>query len=137
MRSNRKPFTPARWRRLARRFAADAFTNHIDSHRGVWHVEDIDVLVVYSNHPYEREPLHRDREFDLLLKNLAAVGVTEHARASYPAGGPDDGYTVAIVLDARGDKQSLVARMYEESIDQATTSGTSQPGDPPGGGKDR
>jgi hypothetical protein len=112
----------------------DAFTNHFDSHRGVWHYEDLDVLVVYSNHPYDRDPLLRDWELDLLLGKLAAFGVTVHARASYP----DDGYTVALVLDARGDRQSLATRLYEESINQAAvTAGTTQSDDPPGGGKDR
>ena len=80
-----------RWVRFARQCARDAFENHFESHHGVWHYEDIDTLVVYSNHPYENEPLRRERELDVLLGKLAAIGVKPLARASYPVGGTDAG----------------------------------------------
>ena len=34
-----------RWTRLARLFAQDAHQNHFASRRGVWYMEDLDVLV--------------------------------------------------------------------------------------------
>lgn len=133
MKFNRRPFTPARWRRLARRFAADAYANHMASHRGVWHVEDIDVLVIYSNHPYAHEPLRREWELGLLLRKLAAAGIPQLGRASFPEGGPDDGYSVAFVIDAGGDQHSLVARLYEECIDEAARPTKEDRAEPPGG----
>lgn len=120
---NRALVPSTRWARFARRCAQDAFENHFESHRGVWHYEDIDTLVVYSNHPYESDLLRRERELETLRSKLAASGVKILARASYPVGGMDDGYTVAVVLDAGGEKQPLMARLYEECIELAERAG--------------
>jgi hypothetical protein len=95
--------------------ARDAHMNNFVSHRGIWHCEDVDVLVVYSNHQW----VHRDDELAKFRQRLAAEGITELAFGSYPKRGKYKGYTFAMVIDASRDRLELVATLGERAYMEA------------------
>ena len=106
--------TDAGWKAFASLTAKDASENHFPSRRGVWYFDDLDVLVLYNNNPYEKFPTLRDEETAEFRRRLAAEGIKELAYATYPVGGESDGYTYAMVIDASQDRQNWVAdTMFE------------------------
>jgi transcriptional regulator with XRE-family HTH domain len=111
---SRVNMTAAEWKAFAHGAAKDAHENHFPSRRGVWHFEDLDVLVLYNNNPYAKFPTIRDEETAEFRRRLAAEGIKELAYSTYPVGGESDGYTYAMVIDASQDRQNWVAdTMFE------------------------
>jgi hypothetical protein len=103
------------WDAFAFECALDAHENHFPDRRGVWHITDWDVLVVYNNNPYCGDPTARDRETNVIRERLAANGIKELAYATYPPEGKESaGYTYAMVLDARGDQMDWVIETVQE-----------------------
>jgi hypothetical protein len=100
------------WAQFALVCAGDAHENHFPSRRGTWYITDLDVVVLYSNNPYVAGPTLRDEELAEFRERLRADGINELAYATYP----DDGYTYAMVLDARRDKQALLLEVMEAIV---------------------
>jgi hypothetical protein len=98
------------WNRLAKMCASDAHEHHFPSRRGIWHVEDLDVLVIYNNNPYSEGPHLRDEEVAKIRLWLQAAGIEELAYATYP----EDGYTFAMVIRAGEDQLGRVADAVTE-----------------------
>ncbi len=97
--------TKEQWTRFALVCAGDAHENWFSSRRGTWHIEDLDVVVLYNNNPYEKFPDLRDEELAEFRERLKAEGIEELGFATYP----DDGYTYAQVLNAGRDKMQFLA----------------------------
>lgn len=103
-----------KWRTLAQSAARDAHRNHFSSRRGIWYFEDMDVLVLYNNNPYEGFPAQREKELARLRAKLADEEIAELAYATYPS----DGYTYAMVINAARDREEELARwMFDLSLE--------------------
>ena len=107
------------WQAFARTCAANAFENHFSLRQGVCHNKANDVLVVYNNSPYKHYPRLRDQEMGLLREKLNQHGIEQLAIASHPVGGPEDGYSCAMVLDANRSQRRLVTRLVREAQAEA------------------
>src|SRR5262245_4446515 len=88
------------WTRLAQCAARVANEQDFDSHRGIYGIEDLDVLCIYDNNPYADDPQRRERELAAFREVLKTEGVKELAFASYPTTGEDAGYTFVMLIDA-------------------------------------
>jgi hypothetical protein len=73
------------------------------------------VIVIYNNNFFGA----RGREVDELRELLAGVGIKELGYAEYPDTGRDEGYTFAMVVDARSDQENLVANLARQAADAA------------------
>lgn len=96
--------------------AALAYNTNFSSHRGVEHWEDVDVLVVYNNHPYANDPDRRTHELAAFGQAMRQEGIRELSFASYPTEGDSAGYTFALVLDASRDRIGWVTDTWEEIL---------------------
>src|SRR5205085_8283935 len=81
--------------------------------RGVMLVEDEDVLVYFDNTPVGGSMRARDRLVALLSGHLADRGINVLASATHPQSGPDDGLSLAVVLDAGADEEGTVTEAWE------------------------
>jgi hypothetical protein len=93
------------WQYLAREAAQDTYEKrHLLWQRGIFPLHlpgrSKEVLILYNNNPCEHDPLQRDREMKSCRDALVASDVAVLAEATYPIGGADDGYTMALVIDA-------------------------------------
>lgn len=84
----------------------------------MWSFEAVPVVVLYDNAPTV-EPALRVRAIRALEAKLKEAGIRQLATASYPVGGPDDGYTVAMVVDADGESGSRVAALWASAIEES------------------
>jgi hypothetical protein len=100
---------PNRWTAIAQCCAGDAHENHFESRRGIWHIQDLDVLCLYNNHPYGENFSGRDKATDLFRVWLKQQGIDELAYATYPKEGADAGYTYAMLIKAGADRQQEIA----------------------------
>ena len=132
--------TSIRWHVIALGCAKDAHENHFSSRRGVWHFEDLDVLVLYNNNPYAKLPNLRDEETAEFRRRLAAEGIQELGYATYPPPSETDdqeaeqfsrkmaakgiktivhkggGYTYALVIKAGRDREDWVVQTMNEIL---------------------
>jgi hypothetical protein len=109
--------TKTDWDAFAQKCAEDAHENHFPSRRGVWHFEDLDVLVFYNNNPYAKFPNARDEETAEFRAALKARGIEELAYAAYPP--PEDdhpGYTYAMVVNASRDREDELAAVMHDIL---------------------
>jgi hypothetical protein len=86
------------YREIAESAAAYAHSGLFGSRRGLLHSDD-HLVVAYDNNPYADDPQRLDRELTALKAQLAHLGVTLLAQASYPRAGRSRGYTVAMVWE--------------------------------------
>jgi hypothetical protein len=105
------------WDTLARGYAREAHEKEFSTRWGVWISELPPALVVFSNHFYRAGATLQDREREYLRDRFAAVGIGVLGEATWPVSGPDDGYSYAMVLDADGEREPLVASILDEAID--------------------
>ncbi len=82
----------------------------------MFYLTDVGCLVVYDNNPLDAAPLRGDRVFAALRDLLSRAGIPVRADASYPVGGPDDGYTAVLLLEAGEDRQADVIRMFQYAM---------------------
>jgi transcriptional regulator with XRE-family HTH domain len=119
-RSPKVLMTKKSWAEFAFKCAFDAHENHFPSRRGVWFIEDLDVLVLYNNNPYEKYPTRRDEELAEFRRRMKAEGIKELAFATYPPEGKEQaGYTYALVIDASQDRQDWVVQNMGEIIEES------------------
>ena len=98
---------------IAEVYAFHAHKNHFSSHRGVWYLEDKDVVVAFNNHPYSAGPSFREKELAEFRKRLAAAGLKELGFGTYPQGG----YTYAMVIDAPRHQTEFISDVMAELAD--------------------
>jgi hypothetical protein len=111
----RTKVTKAAWDSLAFALARDAHENHMESHRGVWFIEDRGVLCLYNNHPYAGHPTLRDAEVAEFRQRMDELGIEELAFATYPPPGDEDaGYTFALLIDAGEEATCWVIKTMME-----------------------
>lgn len=108
---------------LADFYAQDAFDSAFQSRRGVWHIEDMDCLLLYNNNPYEGDDSKRPNEMKRIEARLQKIGIKTLARGASARGaskdkidGGDAPYTVTLLLDCSDDRIHEVS----EIVDQVT-----------------
>ena len=98
-------------------FANDFGENHFESRRGVWHIEDIDCLLLYDNNPYANDADRRPRQMKEITKRLKKAGIKTLA-----CGGSEDEvhegepYTVSLLLDCSRDRMDEVIEIAQEVV---------------------
>ncbi len=102
--------------RWAECFAQDAHDKHFSSRRGVWHIEDLDCLLLYNNNPYASDDSIRPREMKRIERRLKEVGIKILAR-----GASECNYTVSLLLDCSQDRMPQVVTIAEEEALKAFT----------------
>jgi hypothetical protein len=102
----------AMWDKFARGLAQDAYRIFDSSRRGIWHLEEVDKLCVYNNHPWTR----RDEETATFRRWLTEHGIGELAYATYPETGVTAGTSYAMILDAGGDREDEVAQGLQRIV---------------------
>jgi hypothetical protein len=98
------------WTRFAAACAKDAHENYFPSRRGTWYVEDLGVVVLFNNNPYEKYPALRDEELAEFRRELEVEGIRELGYATYA-----DGYTYALVLGAGRDRVGFLTKLMDGS----------------------
>ena len=104
-----------KWGQYAFLCARDACLNRFEYRRGVWHMEDCDVIVIFDNSP-TKVPAIRQCILARLRAALANSGIEQLAEGSYPTRGEAKGYTWATVLNAGRDRIALVNRLLTQAI---------------------
>jgi hypothetical protein len=96
---------------IVRSAAEHAHRDLFSSRRGLFEADEADGLIVaYDNNPCAGDARCRHRELERMKAAATAGGSIEVvAEASYPAGGPDDGYTVAILFRAEDPDDAIEA----------------------------
>jgi transcriptional regulator with XRE-family HTH domain len=97
--------TKEEWQSIATAMAREAHENHFSSRRGIWHLEDLDILCAYNNNPYAKSPKLREEETAEIRKFLAAHDIDVIAYATWGK----DGYTYAMLIDASSDREAWIA----------------------------
>jgi hypothetical protein len=102
------------WPAFARVTARKAYHHHFEYPWAALYVEDLDVLVVYSDNPSARDRKLQDAETSEFRRRLAAEGIGELAYATWPPPGHEDipeggGYADALVINASRDRGQWVA----------------------------
>ena len=114
--------THLKWTALADNLAEQAHTRHFASRRGIWLIDDLNVICLYNNNPYARHPSLRDVELTKIRKILKAEGLEEMSFASYPRpGNKDAGYTYALIIAGACNAQwigTVIRKITLESYDQ-------------------
>ncbi|MDP2270511.1 MAG: hypothetical protein Q8K32_07230 [Archangium sp.] len=87
-------------RALADSAAADAHENNFDSHRGLYNIEDTDLVCIYDNAPVGRTAFGalRDEMLGMLRHDLEAEGLRIVADGSYPKEGSQPHYTRVLLI---------------------------------------
>jgi hypothetical protein len=106
----------AYWYKLARHEAQVNHDSNFPSRRGIYHFEDLDVLLVYNNNPWADDPERRERETTAFREVLEKNGIKELAYATYPLTGADAGYSYAMVIDASHDRERFLADAMLEIV---------------------
>jgi hypothetical protein len=117
------PTEPGRWREVARSCAARAFHECAAVGHGPLSVGGKGVVAFYDNRLPLGSMVARERVVALFRRHLADEGVHVLAVATYPQSGPDDGRSLAMVLDASDSDEGGVTAAWARATN----------GLPPGG----
>lgn len=98
---------------LACELAIDAVENHIESRRGIWHLEREDLLCVYDNNPYDDDPDARPRQNLRIARRIREAGIEILAE-----GTDDDNYSITMLLDCSWDRIPLVRKIICDEVDE-------------------
>jgi hypothetical protein len=98
---------------LACELAIDAARNHIESRRGIWHLEREDLLCIYDNNPYDDDIDARPRQNFRIATRLRQLGIRVIGH------GHDDGnYTTTMLLDCSWDRIPLVFDVVSDEVEE-------------------
>jgi hypothetical protein len=115
---NRHKIPQRKWDRVALGFAREMHEENFQSRRGTFGLEDVDCVVVYNNNPWADYPTLRDEETADFRILLDRHGIKELAYATYPPPGHEsEGYTYAMILDARMEQEGLVRELMRRVLD--------------------
>jgi hypothetical protein len=81
-------------------------------------VEEEDVLVFFDNAPLRGSMWARERAVAQFRAYLAGAGIRVLAAATHPQCGPDDGLSLALVLDAGVDGEEAVTAAWERACQE-------------------
>ncbi len=109
----RSDFHSAHWQFVAWACAERAYATREESRRGVIHVAEEDILAFYDNTLPNGSMRERERIAGLFRGYLAEAGIRVLAEATHPRSGPDDGHTLALVLDAGADEGNAVVAAWD------------------------
>ncbi len=98
---------------LACELAFDAQANHIESRRGIWHLEREDLLCLYDNNPYDDDLDARPRQNFRIVRRLREHGISVLAH-----GHDDEYYTLTMLLDCSWDRIPLVRDIIGEEVEE-------------------
>lgn len=98
---------------LACDLAIDAVENHIESRRGIWHLEREDLLCVYDNNPYADDANARPRQNMRIVRRLRVAGIDVIAH-----GESADGYSTTMLLDCSRDRVRLVQQIISQEVEE-------------------
>ena len=100
---------------LACRAAKSAFDDEFSSRRGVWFYDDLNVVVIFNNNPFNDVSIRR-KELKLLVKELKKLGIKTLARGQYGdiLENSEERYTQTLVLDCGEDSVQDVVNIVNE-----------------------
>jgi hypothetical protein len=82
-------------------------------------MEDLDVLVLFNNHPYAKFPEARDQETAEFRRRIVEERIEELAYATYPEEVESAGYTYALILNASSDRMLWVSDTMREIVGES------------------
>jgi hypothetical protein len=115
LRRKRRP-SKRYWKLLAVACAATAYEDRANSQRGLLIAKGEGVLAFYDNVLPNDSMRARDRVARRFRRYLAGAGIRTLAAATYPQHGPDDGRSLAMVLDATESDEPGVSRVWERMV---------------------
>lgn len=98
---------------LACELAVDAVQNHIESRRGIWHLEREDLLCIYDNNPYHDDPDARPRQNFRIARRIREAGIRVVAY-----GHDHEHYTTTMVLDCSWDRIPEVRDIVSDEVEE-------------------
>ena len=98
---------------LACELAVDAVTNHIESRRGIWHLEREDLICIYDNNPYADDEDARPRQNFRIVRRLRNAGI-----AVFAHGHDEEHYATTILLDCSWDRIPIVKQIVSEEVEE-------------------
>ena len=105
------------WLAFAARCASDAHEKRFSDRRGVWHLENADVLCFFNNTPFDSSPKRREQGVAGFRDRIQAAGINELAYAIWPpAGNHGAGYTFAMIVKASRDQQDRLVSWWKEPM---------------------
>lgn len=98
---------------LACELAIDAVENHLDSRRGIWHLEKEDLLCIYDNNPYKDDPNARTRQNVRIARRIRAAGIEILSE-----GHDSRHYSSTMLLDCSWDRVPLIHRIICDEVNE-------------------
>ena len=98
---------------LACELAIDAVENHIESRRGIWHLEREDLLCVYDNNPYADDENARPRQTKRIARRIRESGIEILAE-----GHDSDHYSTSMLLDCSWDRIPFVRQIICDEVEE-------------------
>jgi hypothetical protein len=102
------------WQRVALNIAKDEHENNFASRRGLGSIQSVG-FYYYDNNPDEHRPGVL-AAFRAWLRQ--EPDVSELSIASYPVGGPDDGYTTAMIIAGPPDAEEKIRQALARCIER-------------------
>ena len=87
--------------------------NHLDSLRGIWHLEKEDLLCIYDNNPYKDDVTARPRQNLRIARRIQQSGIAILAQ-----GRDDNDYTHTMLLDCSWDRVPLLQKIICEEVNE-------------------
>jgi hypothetical protein len=106
---------PAYWALLSHACAEGAYRKRRAIARGVTFLDEEGVLVYFDSRLPRGSMLARDRLAQRFREHLADAGIRVLGAATFPQSGPDDGRTLAVVLDAGPDAETTVIECWSRA----------------------
>lgn len=100
-------------------FANDACENHFECRRGVWHIADIDCLLLFDNNPYADDADRRPRQMKAITKGLKKAGIKTLACGGSQEVHDEQSYTVSLLLDCSQDRIDEVIEIAQGAVQTA------------------
>jgi hypothetical protein len=101
---------------LAADCARGAYENYGGRHWDFLRLPMRGIQCIFDNHPYSKDPLARDEQMGILKSKLEERGIRILATGSYPADGPQAGYTQAVLILAFNRQRKLIRAVWDEAI---------------------
>lgn len=98
---------------LACELAIDAVENHLESRRGIWHLEKEDLLCIYDNNPYKDDANARPRQTARIAARIREAGIEILAE-----GHDSRHYSHTMLLDCSWDRVPLIHRIICDEVNE-------------------
>ena len=98
---------------LACDLATDAVENHLESRRGIWHLEQEDLICIYDNNPYKDDASARPRQNRRIATRIRAAGIEVLAEGRDP-----QGYSNTMLLNCSWDRVPLLQEIICDEVEE-------------------